>query len=165
MWVVQVPKPPNKQIMKKILFIIALLPVIIVFGSCRGELKPAKYELVNNHRHFNPIPQGEKKDMIFEVRDTCDEPLYIKEIQTSLGLTYNGELPTIIFPHTSAKLSFTYNSILHTGHVEHFINLFGNFERPDGKMVDTTMVTFYFDINVVPPSDRIHDHEENIDTK
>ena len=151
--------------MKKILFIIALLSVLIVFGSCSGELKPAKYELVNNNRHYNPIPQGEKKDLTFEVRDTCDEPLYIKEIQTSLGLTFNGELPVIIFPHTSAKLSFTYNSILHTGKVEHFINLFGNFERPDGKMVDTTMVTINFDINVVPPSDYIRDHEENINLR
>ena len=136
---------------------------MFVFGglsSCRQELKPAKYELVDNDRHYYPIRQGKTMDMMFEVRDIDENPLFIQEVQTSVGLTVQEEFPVVVLPHKSLLLRVTYDSTKHIGRVNHFINLFGNFERSDGKLVDTTMVTFNFDINVVPPSDYYHDYEQ-----
>lgn len=99
-------------------------------------------------------------DMVFEIRDTCDNPLFIQEVQMSVGLELQNDIPIIVLPHKSVLLCVTYNSTKHIGKVDHFINLFGNFERPDGKLVDTTMVTINFDINVVPPGDYYHDYEQ-----
>ena len=129
-------------------------------AGCTKEMRPALYEIVDNNRHYFPIQQGSEMDMVFEVRDTCDEPLFIQEIQTSNGLRTLDKVPLIVLPHRSLLLRFVYNSTKHVGKVDHFINLFGNFARPDGRLIDTTMVTINFDINVVPPADYIHDYEQ-----
>lgn len=146
-------------------YVLIILSTCIMFmlvglSSCKKELKPVKYELVDNDRHYYPIMQGKTMDMMFEIRDTCDNPLFIQEVQTSVGLTLQEDIPIIVLPHKSILLRVKYDSTKHIGRVDHFINLFGNFERPDGKLVDTTMVTINFDINVVPPGDYYHDYEQ-----
>lgn len=146
--------------MRKSILLFSLILFSVLQMSCEREMQPAGYEIVDNNRHYFPIQQGNKINIQFEVRDTSDNPLFIKEIQTSSGLSTKEELPLIILPGKSAFLKFSYNSTKHIGKVDHFINLFGNFAREDGKLVDTTMVTINFDINVVPPADYIHDYEQ-----
>ena len=106
-------------------FVLCLI-MLLALTSCQQELKPVLYELVDNNRTYPPIQQGTEKHMLFEIRDTCDFPLFIVEIQTSAGLTIDEEVPLIVLPHKSHNLKVAYDSSLHTGQVDHFINLYGN---------------------------------------
>ena len=130
-----------------------IFTALILLTGCNQELKKVQLEIVDNFRHYYPITQGKIRDLQFEIADTCDDPVFIDEIQASCGIISEQELPVTVLPHSSTILRFRYDSNKNIGHVSHYINLYGNFE-------DSIYRTIYFDMHVVLPADYYHDYEQ-----
>lgn len=132
--------------------ILSLLMLLLV--SCKKELKPATYIVVDPVRHYYPIIQGQKLGITYEIENTSDNPLFIQEVQTTCGcMVPRDELPIVILPHKSGYVHTEFNTIKNTGYVCHYIYCYGNFS-------DTTCIELQFDTNVVPNSDYIRDYEQ-----
>ncbi len=139
--------------MKRQITLIAFASFLTMLFSCDHKLEDSCMVIVDNHRHYFPVAQGTQMNLKFEIRDTCDIPLYIEEIQPSAGLSFVGELPVTVLPHESADLCFVFNTNKNIGYVNHYINLYAN-------LPDSAYRTIYFDINVVLPPDYYHDYEQ-----
>lgn len=125
------------------------------FMSCvKKELKPVKPLIKNPDRHYYPVNQGEILAVTYEIENPTNDPLVIKEIQTSCGcLIPRDELPIMILPKHTGYIKIGYESLKNSGHVENQIYLYGNF-------TDSTYRQLNFDTHVVPPSDYSRDYEE-----
>ena len=136
--------------LRTVLFLIVLCLMV----SCKKELKPATVVITDPVRHYYPVIQGEFLQVSFEMENTSDNPLFIKELQTTCGcLVPRNELPIVILPHKKGEVHVDFNTIKNTGYVCHYIYCYGNFR-------DTTCVTLEFDTNIVPPADYIRDYEQ-----
>lgn len=148
--------------MKGLRVILFLLGVTIIATSCEKKLKPVEVEITDPHRHYYPVIQGELLGITYDIENTSDDPLFIREIQTTCGCMFNEDkLPIVILPKQTGKVHFTYNSTKNTGYVEHFAWLYGNF-------ADSLYRELQFDTNVVPPRDYTRDYEElyhNVQTR
>lgn len=135
-----------------------LLPFLllcgVVLGACHRELKPVDVEITDPKRHYYPVIQGELLGVTYDIENTSDDPLFIKEIQTTCGCVIaQDKLPIVILPKQTGKVHLSYNSTKNTGYVEHFAWLYGNF-------ADSLYRELQFDTNVVPPVDFTPDYEE-----
>lgn len=128
---------------------------LLIFGACKEkELKPAEVVITDPDRHYYPVIQGEMLQIDYEIENISDEPLVIKEIQTSCGcLVPYDELPIMVLPNRTNRVKLAYNTIKNMGHVEHQIYLYGNF-------TDSIYRQLNFDTNVVPAADYLRDYEE-----
>lgn len=139
---------------KVIIFFSFLLSLVFISGACDRKLKPVDVEITDPHRHYYPVIQGELLGITYDIENTSDHPLFIREIQTTCGCMFNEDkLPIVILPKQTGKIHFTYNSTKNTGYVEHFAWLYGNF-------ADSLYRELQFDTNVVPPVDYTRDYEE-----
>jgi len=137
----------------KHLYLLSTL-LLLALISCKKELKPATVVIRDPVRHYYPVIQGDILDVVYEIENTSDNPLFIKEVQTTCGcLIPRDELPIVILPHKFGSLRITFNSIKNTGYVCHYVYCYGNFR-------DTTCVEMQFDTNVVPSADYIRDYEQ-----
>lgn len=135
-------------------FILALVAFIASgMVSCKDEQEKSELVIVDNFRHYHSISQGKIMDLIFEIKDTCDVPLYIEEIQASSGLHFEDELPVTVLPNKSHFLHFKYDSNKNIGIVKHYINIYAN-------LPDSAYRSIYFDVHVVLPGDYYHDYEQ-----
>ena len=131
-----------------------LLSLILVAIGCEKKLEDVDVEFTDPIRHYYPVIQGELLGITYEIENTSENPLFIQEVQTTCGcVVTNDELPLVVLPNKTGKLSLTYNSTKNVGHVEHFIWVYGNFK-------DSTWRELRFDTNVVPPRDYTRDYEE-----
>ena len=122
--------------------------------SCKKELRPATVIVKDPIRHYYPVVQGELLGVTYEMENTSDNPLFIKEVQTTCGcLVPRDELPIVILPHKQGSIHVDFNTIKNTGYACHFIYAYGNFR-------DTTCVELQFDTNIVPRADYIRDYEQ-----
>lgn len=128
---------------------------ILIFGACKEkELDPAEVVITDPDRHYYPLIQGDMLKIDYEIENISDEPLVIKEIQTSCGcIVPFDDLPIMILPNKKGMVKLSYNSIKNMGHVEHQIYLYGNF-------TDSIYRQLNFDTNVVPAADYMRDYEE-----
>ena len=134
----------------RLLLIFILIPV---FLSCEKKLGEAEVDIIDPRRHYYPVIQGELMGVTYEIENTSKNPLFIREIQTTCGcLIPNDELPIVILPNQTGKVSLSYNTTKNVGFVEHFIWLYGNFR-------DSVWRELQFDTNVVPPRDYTRDYE------
>ena len=139
---------------KCLLIVVVTLTLGIISGACERKLKPVDVEITDPHRHYYPVIQGELLGITYDIENTSDHPLFIREIQTTCGCMFNEDkLPIVILPKQTGKVHFTYNSTKNTGYVEHFAWLYGNF-------ADSLYRELQFDTNVVPPVDYTRDYEE-----
>lgn len=137
--------------MKKLLFFVLSL---LFFAACEKRLKPATVIIVDPVRHYYPVVQGEIMRVSYAIENVSENPLFIREIQTSCGcLTQNNELPIVILPHKQGYINVDFNTIKNTGYAQHFIYLYGNFK-------DSSLVELQFDTNIVPPGNTSPDYEE-----
>lgn len=146
--------------MRKLLYL--FLSLIVVLGACERKLKPVEVEITDPIRHYYPVIQGELLGVTYDIENISDDPLFIKEIQTTCGCyILKDKLPIVVLPKQKAKLHLSYNSTKNTGYVEHFAWLYGNFK-------DSTWRELQFDTNVVPPVGFTPDYEElyhNVETR
>lgn len=139
--------------MKGIRYFIVAALVFMVFIACDRELKPVEVEITDARRHYYPVIQGELLGITYDIENTSNHPLFIREIQTTCGCMFaEDKLPIVILPKQTGKVHFTYNSTKNTGYVEHFVWLYGNF-------ADSLYRELQFDTNVVPPRDYTRDYE------
>lgn len=137
--------------MKKLLFFVLSL---LFFAACEKRLKPATVIIVDPIRHYYPVVQGEIMRVSYAIENVSENPLFIREVQTSCGcLTQNNELPIVILPHKQGFINIDFNTIKNTGYAQHFIYLYGNFK-------DSSLVELQFDTNIVPPGNTSPDYEE-----
>lgn len=140
--------------MKAIKYILLCLTIVGFLSSCERKLEPVDVEITDMHRHYYPVIQGELLGITYDIENTSDHPLFIREIQTTCGCMFSEDkLPIVILPKQTGKVHFTYNSTKNTGYVEHFAWLYGNF-------ADSLYRELQFDTNVVPPVDYTRDYEE-----
>lgn len=133
---------------------ILALSAIAFLGSCEKKLKEVDVEITDPKRHYYPVIQGELLGITYDIENTSNHPLFIREIQTTCGcMIAQDKLPIVILPKKTGKVHFTYNSTKNTGYVEHFAWLYGNF-------TDSIYRELQFDTNVVPPVDYTPDYEE-----
>lgn len=127
---------------------------IISLVSCEKELKPATVVIKDPVRHYYPVLQGEMLEVSYEIENTSDNPLFIREVQTTCGCVVpKTDLPIIVLPKKSGFVQVAFNTIKNIGYVCHYIYCYGNFK-------DTTCVELQFDTNVVPSADYIRDYEQ-----
>lgn len=137
--------------MRRLLWVVAGL---VLLAACERELKPVDVEITDPKRHYFPVIQGELLGITYDIENVSNEPLFIREIQTTCGcLIPQDDLPIVIPPKQTGKVHLSYNSTKNTGYVEHFAWFYGNF-------ADSTWREVRFDTNVVPPVDYTPDYEE-----
>lgn len=122
-------------------------------AGCGKKIMPTAMTVNDSIRHYYPIVAGEKLHFSYIVRNIGDSPLLLDDVQPSCGCVMGKINSSIIPPHDTLTLSFTFDSSKNVGYVRHSIRLYGNI-LPRG------MATLVFDINVVPPSDHDPDYEE-----
>lgn len=132
--------------------------MLLLSASCgdrfNKELPPVAVEIEDPIRHYYPVVQGEVLNVSYEFENTSDDPLFIKEVQTTCGcLIPRDDLPLVILPHRKGYLRLGFNSIKNSGYVEHFVWCYGNF-------TDSMYRELQFTTNVVPDADYLHDYEE-----
>jgi len=134
--------------------VIFLLSAILLLVSCEKELKPVHVVVVDPVRHYYPVIQGELMGVTYELENVDEDPLFIREVQTTCGcLVPRDELPIVILPHKSGFVHLDFNTIKNTGYVCHYVYCYGNF-------ADSTYIELSFDTNVVPRADYIRDYEQ-----
>lgn len=144
----------RQKISYTLLFILSILSGSVFMSCHQKELKPVDVKIKNPDRHYYPVNQGEILSVTYEIENPSDEPLVIKEIQTSCGcLIPRDALPIMILPKKTGFIKIGYESIKNSGHVENQIYLYGNF-------TDSAYRQLNFDTHVVPPSDYSRDYEE-----
>ncbi|MBR1755722.1 MAG: DUF1573 domain-containing protein [Bacteroidaceae bacterium] len=131
-----------------------MLAIMISFAACQKELKPATVAVKDPVRHYYPVIQGETLGVTYELENTSDNPLFIREIQTTCGCVVpRDELPIVVLPKKSGFVHLEFNTIKNNGYVCHWVYCYGNFK-------DSTCVELQFDTNVVPSADYIRDYEQ-----
>ena len=137
--------------MKKLLFFLLSL---LFFVACEKKLKPATVIIVDPVRHYYPVVQGEIMRITYAIENVSENPLFIREVQTSCGcLLQRNEMPIVILPHKQGHIDIDFNTIKNTGYAQHFISCYGNFK-------DSSVVELQFDTNIVPPGNTSPDYEE-----
>ena len=144
-----------KVYMKISLYIIASLLFLGLLQACLDpENKKTSIEIVDNYRHYYAILNGQKLDIMFEIKNTGDYPLFISEILSTCGcITLKESSINNIPAGKTGRLLLTYDSSKNIGYVEHFITLYGNFLTSETQEI-------VFDVNVVPDALYTKDYEE-----
>ena len=122
-------------------------------GSCRKNIGMTTVHVPDSVRHYYPVLAGEILNLSFLLENTGDQPLIIRDIQTSCGCIVP-ELDTrMLLPGKQVRLLFKYESAKNVGYVDHTIRIYGNI-KPTG------ICKLKFDINVVTHADYTRDYEE-----
>lgn len=132
-----------------------LFVLLVLLTACyEKELEPADIHIIDPVRHYYPVMQGEIMGVTFEMENLSDNPLFIKEVQTTCGCVVSrDDLPIIVLPHKHGFVHLKFNTIKNSGYADHFVYCYGNFK-------DTTVVELEFDTNVVPRGNTSRDYEE-----
>lgn len=129
------------------------LACMATLGSCRKNIGMTTVHVPDSVRHYYPILTGEILNLSFLLENTGDQPLIIRDIQTSCGCIVP-ELDTrMLLPGKQVRLLFKYESAKNIGYVEHTIRIYGNI-KPNG------VYKLKFDTNVVTHADYTRDYEE-----
>lgn len=131
-----------------------LLSSFIMLTGCKKQIQPTTIEVKDPDRHYFPILQGQELDIVFQITNTGNNPLFLKDIQPSCGcIIVNKNSYKIVPPGEKENVRLVYNSTKNVGLVAHSIRLYGNI-APSG------LLELKFDVNVVPDADYTRDYEE-----
>ena len=113
--------------------LLVLLGCITLTG-CKKRIGMTTVEVPDSVRHYYPVIAGQELNLMYDLTNTGDQPLIIRDIQPSCGCIVT----------QSAK---------NIGYVQHVIRIYCNVP-PNG------IVKLVFDTNVVPHADYTRDYEE-----
>lgn len=123
-------------------------------SGCQKKIGWTTVRVRDSIRHYYPVIAGQILNISYEIENTGDEPLIIRDIQPSCGCIVPELKTRMVVPQKKKVLLFKYESAKNIGHVEHVIRIHCNANQPTG------IVKLIFDVNVVPPADYTPDYEE-----
>ncbi|MBW9202364.1 DUF1573 domain-containing protein [Bacteroidales bacterium SW292] len=121
--------------------------------GCKKKIGMTTVQVPDSIRHYYPVIAGQDLDLIYDVTNTGDEPLIIRDIQPSCGCIVTMPESRMVLPEKTIRLKFKYQSAKNIGFVQHVIRIHGNI-KPHG------IAKLVFDVNVVPHADYTRDYEE-----
>lgn len=130
-----------------------LLASSLTLASCKKEIGMTTVHVADSIRHYYPVIAGQELDLIYDVTNTGDQPLIIRDIQPSCGCIVTMPESRMVLPEKTVRLKFTYQSAKNIGFVQHVIRIHGNI-KPHG------IAKLVFDVNVVPHADYTRDYKE-----
>ena len=132
----------------------SVLFLIFLISSCESLDKETEVNVVDIKRHYYPILQGQELKIIYEIKNIGKAPLTITDILPTCGCLMVDETKMKNIPTDGTVfIKLTYNSNKNIGQVNHFIYLYGNFNK-------TKPIELSFDVNVVPDALYTKDYEE-----
>jgi hypothetical protein len=138
-----------KNKLKYVVFVLAFL-----ISSCETLDKETKINIVDSKRFYFPILQGQDLKIIYEIKNVGDAPLTITDILPTCGCIIVDETKLKNIPvDGTIFVKLTYDSNKNIGQVNHFIYLYGNFNKK-------IPVELSFNVNVVPDALYTKDYEE-----
>lgn len=140
--------------LNKSLYLLNLLCILIWLTSCDFKENLVDVTITDPIRHYYPIVQGKKLNIVVKLENKSDFPFKITDILTSCGciILKKGTLE-VIPAQSSGFIELTYDSNKNIGLVNHFIYIYGNLKKAD-KLVAN------FDVHVVPDALYTPDYEE-----
>ena len=132
--------------------LLVLLGCITLTG-CKKRIGMTTVEVPDSVRHYYPVIAGQELNLMYDLTNTGDQPLIIRDIQPSCGCIVTMPPSRMVLPEKSIRLKFTYQSAKNIGYVQHVIRIYCNVP-PNG------IVKLVFDTNVVPHADYTRDYEE-----
>jgi hypothetical protein len=133
---------------------LALCTIVLMMGSCMNLDTETKIRVKDSGRHYYPIVQGQELQIVYEIENTGDFPLNVNEILPTCGCILVDETTKTNIPSKgSIFLKVTYNSNKNIRLVNHYIYLYGNFNK-------TKPLALNFDVHVVPDALYTKDYEE-----
>jgi hypothetical protein len=140
--------------LNKSINLLKLLAIFVVITSCEFKENLVNVKIIDPVRHYYPIVQGQKLNIVVKLENTSDFPFKITDILTSCGciILKKGTLE-VIPAQSSGFVELTYDSNKNIGLVNHFIYIYGNLNKVD-KLVAN------FDVHVVPDALYTPDYEE-----
>lgn len=132
--------------------LLALLACLTLTG-CKKRIGMTTVEVPDSVRHYYPVIAGQELNLVYDLTNTGDQPLIIRDIQPSCGCIVTMPESRMVLPEKTIRLKFVYQSAKNIGYVQHVIRIYGNIE-PKG------MAKLVFDVNVVPHADYTRDYEE-----
>ena len=119
--------------------LLAALLCCTLLTGCKKRISMTTVEVADSIRHYYPVIAGQELNLMYDLTNTGDQPLIIRDIQPSCGCI-------VTMPESRMVPK-------NIGYVQHVIRIYGNIE-PKG------MAKLVFDVNVVPHADYTRDYEE-----
>lgn len=133
--------------------LLAALLCCTLLTGCKKRISMTTVEVPDSIRHYYPVIAGQELNLVYDLTNTGDQPLIIRDIQPSCGCIVTMPESRMVLPEKTIRLKFVYQSAKNIGYVQHVIRIYGNIE-PKG------MAKLVFDVNVVPHADYTRDYEE-----
>ena len=131
-----------------------LLMLLLVLPACGLKEKKTTMVVADAERHYYPVLRGQELDVLYEIENIGEHPLFISDIHTSCGCILIDESSFKVLPAKGKGfIKVRYNSGKNIGYVKHYITIYANLES-DIKYELT------FDLNVVPNALYTRDYEE-----
>lgn len=140
--------------LKRSLCLLRLLAIFVFVASCNYKENLVDVTIIDPVRHYYPIVQGQKLNIVVKLENKSDFPFKISDVLISCGciILKKGTLE-VIPAQSSGIIELTYDSNKNIGLVNHFIYIYGNLKKVD-KLVAN------FDVHVVPDALYTPDYEE-----
>lgn len=139
---------------RKLALVVALLIGSLVMISCNFQQKLTDVVVIDPVRHYYPVVQGQKLNIVVKLENKSDYPFKITDILTSCGCVVLKEGTLKVVPSNSTGIiELTYDSNKNIGLVNHFIYIYGNLNKKDKLICN-------FDLHVVPDALYTPDYEE-----
>lgn len=140
--------------LKRLLYLLRLLAIFVFVTSCNYKENLVDVTIIDPVRHYYPIVQGQKLNIVVKLENKSDFPFKISDVLISCGciILKKGTLE-VIPAQSSGIIELTYDSNKNIGLVNHFIYIYGNLKKVD-KLVAN------FDVHVVPDALYTPDYEE-----
>lgn len=139
---------------KCIIRLLFLLVTGVVISGCGIKDKKTTLTVVDAERHYYPVLRGQELDILYEVENTGDNPLFITDIFTSCGCVVVDESSFKVLPvGGKGFIKLKYDSNKNIGYVKHYVTIYANLESSEKEEVT-------FDVHVVPNALYTRDYEE-----
>lgn len=122
--------------------------------SCNLKDKKTSMAIIDPERHYYPVLRGQTLDVVYEIENTGDNPLFIHNIQTSCGCILIDESSFKVLPSgRKGFIKLEYNSNKNIGYVKHYVTIYANLEESEKQELS-------FDLHIVPNALYTRDYEE-----
>lgn len=147
----------NFNFSRKYLGIVYTCFFALMLAGCGGDgenalLEPTTIEIEDPLRHYYPIIQGQKQNIVVKITNTGDEPLKIFNVLPSCGCTLAKFPKNAIAPDNYGLIEMEYNSTKNIGYVGIYTTIIANTKIKSH--------TIFFDLYVVPDALYTKDYEE-----